>query len=75
MALYNFHRVLILAFVAFAIGFGYFAIHRLKIETDGARGPYYIMLVVSVIVGAAMLGYFFYFNRRLCQRQKNQKIS
>lgn len=75
MALYNFHRVLILAFVAFAIGFGYFAIHRLKIETDGVRSPYYIMLAASVVVGVVMLGYFFYFNRRIRQRQKDHEIS
>lgn len=69
MALYNFHRVLILAFVAFAVGFGYFAAYHLKIEPEDKRGPYIGMLVASAVVGAMMLGYFFYFNHRLHQRR------
>jgi heme/copper-type cytochrome/quinol oxidase subunit 4 len=73
MAIYNLHRVLILATVAFAAGLGYFALHHLRTQAEN-RGSYIAMLIGAAVMALVMLGYFFYFNAHLRRQRLRGEI-
>jgi len=76
MAIYNFHRILILAATAFFVilsAFGFTRVGRLKAATPPVDGEsmnvYLIMGWAAAIAAVIGVVYFIYFNRKLARTQ------
>ena len=69
LAIYNFHRILILAATAFFVGFAVYAFRRYGSAHDSATMAMAIGGAAAAVVGVI---YFIYFNIKLRRQQANE---